>query len=310
MTELELRTRLNNLTGEIPAKTHCAFLSAASPGKEESIMKKKISAALIVAILVSLATLAFAANGLIRTLSVDWEGEVPANPENETYPNPVDELATVKKMHSLLSEIPADMYAIVEWNGTPPKLSRGRNRITASVEGIDHPGILIPKEITELDSFTVSLSYDCAAGGKYKLEKEENIDGFTVKQYSVDPSDDILTGYNIGYMEENHMWRSIGSRLVVSQASQFSFVQMDNNKSSVEPVEIPGMDKAVFVTQGLNHTLIATRTLKTPVIIKTAPGQYLPEARNDTTEYPYELIELEGFTLEECMSFFRTEESN
>ena len=34
MTEQELRSRLENLAGEIPAETHRAFLSAASPGKE------------------------------------------------------------------------------------------------------------------------------------------------------------------------------------------------------------------------------------------------------------------------------------
>lgn len=34
MTEQELRTRLNDLTGEIPAETHRAFLSAVSPERK------------------------------------------------------------------------------------------------------------------------------------------------------------------------------------------------------------------------------------------------------------------------------------
>ncbi len=50
MTEQELRSRLESLTGEIPAETHRAFLSAASPGKEAKVMKKKISAGLVFAL--------------------------------------------------------------------------------------------------------------------------------------------------------------------------------------------------------------------------------------------------------------------
>ena len=66
MTEQELRTRLNKLAGEIPAETHRAFLSAVSPGKEVVVMKKKISISLIIAILVSLAAIAFAATELTQ----------------------------------------------------------------------------------------------------------------------------------------------------------------------------------------------------------------------------------------------------
>ena len=64
ITEHELRTRLNDLTSEIPAETHRAFLSAVFPGKVEVVMKKKISIGLIIAILVSLAAIAFAATEL------------------------------------------------------------------------------------------------------------------------------------------------------------------------------------------------------------------------------------------------------
>ena len=58
MTEQELRSRLIGLTDAIPDETHRSFLSAASPGKDEIRMKKRISFGLIIAILVSLAALA------------------------------------------------------------------------------------------------------------------------------------------------------------------------------------------------------------------------------------------------------------
>ena len=62
--------------------------------------------------------------------------------------------------------------------------------------------------------------------------------------------------------------------------------------------------KRMIVT---DYVLMATRTLDKPVTLKTAPAQFLPAENNDMTEYPYELIELEGFTLEECMRFFQAE---
>ena len=74
-----------------------------------------------------------------------------------------------------------------------------------------------------------------------------------------------------------------------------------------EPVDIPGMDKAVFITRGINQTLIAIRKLDMPVVVKTPPDINLG---NDKTEYQYELIQLEGFTLGECISFFQAEERN
>ena len=64
MTEQELRSRLENLAGEIPAETHRAFLSAASPGKEAKVMKKKISAGLVFALVLLLLAVAAIAAGI------------------------------------------------------------------------------------------------------------------------------------------------------------------------------------------------------------------------------------------------------
>ncbi len=70
MTEQELRDRLKSLTGsEIPAETHRAFLSAVSPGKETKTMKKKISAGLVFALVLILATVAAIATGIVSELS-------------------------------------------------------------------------------------------------------------------------------------------------------------------------------------------------------------------------------------------------
>ena len=44
--------------------------------------------------------------------------------------------------------------------------------------------------------------------------------------------------------------------------------------------------------------------LNKPVVVKTKPDEQL---LGETTEFQYEKIQLEGFTLEECMAFFSQE---
>lgn len=65
MTEKELRNRLNRLTGEIPAETHRAYLSAASSGKEKTVMNKKISVGLILALILAALTATGFAAGIV-----------------------------------------------------------------------------------------------------------------------------------------------------------------------------------------------------------------------------------------------------
>ena len=59
------------------------------------------------------------------------------------------------------------------------------------------------------------------------------------------------------------------------------------------------MDKAVFINLGMNTRLITIRMLNKPVVVKTKPGEQL---LGETTEFQYERIQLEGFTLEEFLS--------
>ena len=54
----------------------------------------------------------------------------------------------------------------------------------------------------------------------------------------------------------------------------------------------------------MNTRLIAIRTLNKPVVVKAKPGERF---LGETTECQYERIQLEGFTLEECVSFFQHE---
>ena len=198
MTEQELRDRLNSLTEAIPDEAHRSFLMAASPGKDEIIMKKKISVGLIIAILVSLAAIAFAATEYVQKfISVNWQGETAAD-QNAAIDVPDPLSNPMNRMRKILNSAPDDVLPIIEWNGTPPRSSRVRHRKTDSLKGIDYnTGIVLPDNIAEKDSFSVDLTYGCLAEGEYTLISEEKVDEFTLKQYTVDPAYDVVIGYSI-----------------------------------------------------------------------------------------------------------------
>ena len=166
MTEQELRNRLNSLTEAIPDETHRSFLMAASPGKDEIIMKKKISVGLIIAILVSLAAIAFAATEYVQKfISVNWQGETAAD-QNAAIDVPDPLSNPMNRMRKILNSTPDDVLPIIEWNGTPPRSSRVRHRKTDSLEGIDYNTcIVLPDNIAEkknplsIDSHKPTESY-------------------------------------------------------------------------------------------------------------------------------------------------------
>ena len=158
----------------------------------------------------------------------------------------------------------------------------------------------------------MDLTYGCSAEGEYKLISEEKVDEFTLKQYTVDPAYDVVIGYSIQfkdknrdlYHDDNQYWHTIRSELSIQEGNSFQFAVMDGEEHSAQSVEIPGMDKAVFINLGMNARLIAIRTLDKPVIVKSKPGEGF---LGDTTEYQYERIQMDGFTLEECLTFFQHE---
>lgn len=93
MTEQELRERLNRMTGEIPAETHRTFLSAACPGKEETIVKRKLSAGLAFALVLILITVAAIAAGIVYDLKW-WYGERTAETDPEFMQKMLDNRVT------------------------------------------------------------------------------------------------------------------------------------------------------------------------------------------------------------------------
>ena len=79
MTEQELRARLNLMTGEIPAETHQAYLSAVLRGKDEVRVKRKIPAGLAFAIVLVLLAAAAVAAGVVYDIRWWFGGQNNGN---------------------------------------------------------------------------------------------------------------------------------------------------------------------------------------------------------------------------------------
>lgn len=93
MTEQELRNRLEQMTHSIPEETHRAFVTAAVPGKEEIIMKKKISFGMVFAIVLIVLTLTACAAGIIY--NQDWYFKNRVHLEPEIYEDVMKNLVEV-----------------------------------------------------------------------------------------------------------------------------------------------------------------------------------------------------------------------
>ena len=63
------------------------------------------------------------------------------------------------------------------------------------------------------------------------------------------------------YHDNNQYWHTIRSELSISEDNSFQFAVMDGEEHSAQSVEIPGMDKAVFINLGMNtrHSLLILR---------------------------------------------------
>ena len=101
MTEQELRNRLEQMTHSIPEETHRAFVTAAVPGKEEIIMKKKISFGMVFAIVLIVLTLTACAAGIIY--NQDWyfrnRGKMALESSPEIYEDVIKNMVEVQEQN-------------------------------------------------------------------------------------------------------------------------------------------------------------------------------------------------------------------
>lgn len=302
MTEQELRTRLNNLTGEIPAETHRAFLSAVSPGKEEVVMKKKISIGLIIAILLSLAALAYSANGIVW-FSLDGKqvdySEKYTSDDNSGWISEKKE-----RMYSLLNSVPDDYYAVVTWKGGKTVQSRKKKKAVTALDqmmdkldnaGYAHPDAIVPKGYTFVDC---ELTYDCRQDKSYSLVSKTEDDDFILEQYSIEPGDEVLTGYTVRLKRGKSLYFcTISSKLITSEnVPAFGFTPTLDDEIKADAVQVSGMEEALLIQHSEGLSILAMRRrLDQPVTVRTEPqtvGSDQAESQQAITTYCYEYINI------------------
>ena len=99
MTEQELRNHLEQMTHSIPDETHRAFVTAAVPGKEEIIMKKKISFGMVFAIVLIVLTLTACAAGIIYNQNWYFQnrGKLALESSPEIYEDVIKNMTEVQE---------------------------------------------------------------------------------------------------------------------------------------------------------------------------------------------------------------------
>lgn len=278
--------------------------------EEEKNMRKKFSFRMtgVVAVLISLTAIAFAASEINKWLRINWKADTIVNtPVDSTDYDPVGPEAItalremLDKMYTLMKEAPENAYVTIE-SESNSRIARQRVRTIHSFSDLPRANFTIPAILPEDGSIRMNLELGCIPEGEYKLINQKTADEYTLKQYDVDSAYDVIIGYEISYLNGETVERTIHSHLVASDQNEFGFRAEDS--STAEPVSIPGMDKAVFISSKQYPRLIMIRKLNIPVHVKTAPLDYIPDAKNATTEYRYELITVNGFSFEEATDLF------
>ena len=267
MTEQELRKRLINMTyKEIPAETHRAFLSAISPGKEdEGIMKEKLSFSFVsvIAILLLLGAVAYAATEVYQLITINMKGEIVSDDMN--VPQPTAEIETEDVFSTLTGDrllelVPEGEIGIVlysdpnddnnngAYGGTIKKTVNTWEDLQQAVAGADY--ITLPSYIPEgYELQYATVHYECKAGATFEPTGEKQEGSAILKTYKVEESEMIVEGYDLILRNHNDDSQVISITSFLSEVtnpenSTVGVVQANN----AEAVVIPGIDYAVAIT--------------------------------------------------------------
>ena len=268
------------------------------------IMKKKTSVAtiIVIAVLLSLAALAFSANGIIW-FSLDGKqvdySEKFISDDNSGWTSEKKE-----RMYSLLNSVPDDYYAVVTWKEGKTSQSRKKKKTVTALDqmmdmldhaGYAHPDAIVPKGYTFVDC---ELTYDCRQDKSYSLVGKTEDDDFILEQYSIEPGDEALTGYTVRLKRGKSLYYcTISSKLITSEnVPAFGFTPTLDDEIKADAVPVPGMEEALLIQHSEGLSILAMRRrLDQPVTIRTGPqnvGADLAESQQAITTYCYEYIDI------------------
>lgn len=314
-TQSELQKMYIEPSEELKDRIHQEISSLPIKEQEEKIVKKKLSFSFVtvIAILLALVAVAYAATEVYHQIIVNWKGEIveehtePIMPEATTPPTqPMSDAELSRMASELLSNSPAeDEYVIVSYMtsyGTGGSARPIRKKYDSwdefqnAMKEADH--LTLPCWIPEGYEFeSAEVRIGCKEQGEYKLIEERQEGALTLFRYKIDDTCAIIVGYEIVFREsaEDYHYIHINSMLSDDDQDSQQFFLSDGDNASV--VTIPGMDNALTISSDNNpkmSSLVMRRILSNPLKCKNEPMLEKAQMINDIRIYTEEQIDIFG----------------
>ena len=306
MNENEMRSRLDAELSNITWSVRDSNAVRQQVNQGGTVMKKKLSISVvgIIAIILVLTAVAYAATEVFQRISVNWKGDIIEeqevyNPEPTPTPQSVmNEAELSAKAEELLQTVTEDEYGTVSYTSAEGTNLGGSGKprhktlysweefkqAMANVDYLSLP-VWIPDEYEFQNAI---LTLDCKADGEYKLLEEHQEGTVTLKRFIVDDADSIITGYELFLRDsdEDYHYIVVYSNLYPDSDTDEHSIGLLEGESAVV-ISIPGMDNALAI-EGTNETkgnsLLMRRSLDTPIEVKWPPFEDSPFDSQTFTE--------------------------
>ena len=268
-TQSELQKMYMEPSEELKDRIHQEISSLPIKEQEEKIVKKKLSFSFVsvIAILLALVAVAYAATEVYHRISVNWKGEtveeteLPVGPETTVVPPPNAQMLNDEDLTRMADEllrnaVAEDEYGVVSYetagcimNSASP-IQRTFDSWDEFREYIIHSSELtLPTWIPDGYEFReAKVMISCKADGAYKLIEERQEGAITLKRYKIDDSDSVVIWYDINFREsgENKHYLHVDSMLIDDlDANERVFNLTDGQSASV--ITVPGMDHTLAI---------------------------------------------------------------
>ena len=196
----------------------------------------------------------------------------------------------------------ADEYVTVEAFGTfgSRKMTRTVDSWEAFQQKLESAGYLIyPSQIPEGYQFAEATFFlTCRDGEDYQLVEELVEDGITVRRYTLDDAQTLITGYSVTFLDEKDSKAFLEVFSTLEREHNIADYYMNLGTDQTPSVlEIPGIDQAivVFSEDKKTSSLLMRKVLDTPVIGK----QRASHDREESIVYSEQHLSIQSSTLSE-----------
>ena len=273
-TQSELQKMYMEPSEELKNRIHQEISSLPIKEQEEEIVKKKLSFSFVsvIAILLALVAVAYAATEVYHRISVNWKGETVEETELPVWPEPTVAPPQDAKMLSdedlsqmadelLKNSVAEDEYGLVSYE-TAGGMMGGARPIQKTFDSWDEfrefmiqsSELTLPVWIPEGYEFQVAKAgISCKADGEYKLVEEHQEGAITLKRYKIDDSDSVVVWYYIDYKEsgEDNHYLLVGSSLTDDLDGDGRTFNLTDGQSATV-ITVPGMDDALAIVDANN----------------------------------------------------------